>query len=392
MRARRAPPRRWSVRATRALALALTGGVLLAPARARACKCGAPLDAVVTRPVVVGDGAPLRAGADTATLTCRGVRTIRCAWRSEHVFRNTGDAPAPVVFALALSRVDALTVTVNGVAATLVDATGETRARLEALAFADAFRWTSAPSRMVTLSATLPPGESVLTIAASQRSPGDRCPCSFSGAEARHPVVTGLSDRSFGARLVRDDAIARDDDATITLEVDAPRWWEGYARSRKFELEDVARGRDTITRDAAADQLSVRWELLRWVLPGGPIVGVGGGLGDGSGLRLRAGYEFAAPRYAVYSLAVESDAKTHVELIPTLEGVPPWGRVLSPFPMPSLGVGAPVQVWPQTRAGVRAQLGVGWYVVTLLLSVDVYPARGAEPRLLRGGIMAQLSM
>ena len=67
-------------------------------------------------------------------------------------------------------------------------------------------------------------------------------------------------------------------------------------------------------------------------------------------------------------------------------------RLIALAQMPSLGVGAPVQVWPQTRAGVRAQLGVGWYVVTLLLSVDVYPARGAEPRLLRGGIMAQLSM
>ncbi len=371
--------------------LALAGTSAL-PTVARACKCAPPSASAVTRPFIVEGAAALRAGPDEVALACRGTRAIACTWRSEHVYRNPSDAPAPVVLIVATTDARELAVTINGAAASPRETAGESRqqlaGRLADVRYADpdAYRHIS------TVAATLPPGASRVTLEAMLEPEAHRCACGFSGSEARHPVVTGLSDISTRVRLDRVLGAPRDPDATVTMRVTAPAWWSGFARTEDARYEDLTRRRATITRGVESDAIELGWELRRWVLPGGPLIGVGGGLGDGSGLRLRAGYEFAAPRYVVYSLAVESDAKSHVELIPAIEGVPPWGAVLSLFPMPSLGVGAPIQVWPETRAGVRAQLGLGWYVVTLLLALDVFPAVATGPRLLRGGIMAQFSM
>ncbi|MBV1860789.1 MAG: hypothetical protein KUG77_20410 [Nannocystaceae bacterium] len=101
--------------------------------------------------------------------------------------------------------------------------------------------------------------------------------------------------------------------------------------------------------------------------------------------------EFAFPQYVAYAAVVETDAKRHVAVIPSVELVPSWGGALSLFPMPSVGVGAPVQVWPDVRGGFRGQAGLGWFFFAILGSVDVYPATPSDPMILRGALVAQFS-
>jgi hypothetical protein len=110
------------------------------------------------------------------------------------------------------------------------------------------------------------------------------------------------------------------------------------------------------------------------VLWGGPFAAVGVGWRDEAGLALRAGWEVSRPAWLITSLAVETDARTMASLVPALEATfPQWTRTLLLFPAPAVGVGAPIQVWPEPRFAVRTQLRLGWPIFSILGAVDVYP-------------------
>jgi hypothetical protein len=129
------------------------------------------------------------------------------------------------------------------------------------------------------------------------------------------------------------------------------------------------------------------------VLWGGPFAAVGVGWRDEPGLALRAGWEVSRPAWLVTSLAVESDARSVVTVVPAVEGTfPYWSRVLMFFPAPAIGVGAPIQVWPDPRFGVRTQLRLGWHVLSILGAVDVYPAQAGQSRDLRGALLFQIGL
>lgn len=122
----------------------------------------------------------------------------------------------------------------------------------------------------------------------------------------------------------------------------------------------------------------------------GPLVAAGVGFGPQIRPRLRAGWEFAAPSFMLYSIAVEGDVREELLVVPTIEAALPslWGVV----PAPALGIGAPVLVLPEPRPGVRVQAALSFPVASLVGNVDVYPARQGMGRALRGSLMLQLSI
>jgi len=49
-------------------------------------------------------------------------------------------------------------------------------------------------------------------------------------------------------------------------------------------------------------------------------------------------------------------------------------------------------VWPDPRLAVRAQLRLGWHVLSILGAVDVYPAQAGWPGDVRGALLFQLGV
>ncbi|MEZ4448239.1 MAG: hypothetical protein R3B09_02085 [Nannocystaceae bacterium] len=122
----------------------------------------------------------------------------------------------------------------------------------------------------------------------------------------------------------------------------------------------------------------------------GPFVAAGIDLGSGHPRpRLRVGYELAAPvRWWIHALAVESDLKA-LTIVPSTEVASASAYWI---PSAGLGVGVPVRVYPEARAGFRAQLTVHWAGrVAAIGTFDVYPVKAGRDEL-RGGVMLQLGL
>jgi len=125
----------------------------------------------------------------------------------------------------------------------------------------------------------------------------------------------------------------------------------------------------------------------------GPLIGAGVGFGPQVRARLRAGWEFAAPPFVLYSVAVEGDLARDVGellVVPAIEVASPsfWGII----PSAALGVGAPVMLIPDPRPGVRVQAALTWPFAGLVANVDIYPADRGAAQALRGSLMIQLSI
>jgi hypothetical protein len=112
----------------------------------------------------------------------------------------------------------------------------------------------------------------------------------------------------------------------------------------------------------------------RRLLNGGVLLGVGGGLGDAAGLRLRAGYEIAGPHWLLASAAVETDGDDELTAAVVVEAATP--NLL--FLVPSLGLGlGPVvdRRGGRTAGGGRVQATLSWPLVAAVLHVDVLPGQ-----------------
>ena len=118
----------------------------------------------------------------------------------------------------------------------------------------------------------------------------------------------------------------------------------------------------------ACDEL--RWRTPSRATPiyhGGPIVGVGGTFGEG--LRLRLGYEAGIGSWLVGSLYGETNADDEVVVAPVMEAVADAVFVL---PSVGAGIGVPLRVAPDTRAGIRGQVTIMWGFGASF-ALDYYP-------------------
>ena len=94
--------------------------------------------------------------------------------------------------------------------------------------------------------------------------------------------------------------------------------------------------------------VEVRTPLHRpFIIPGGPIVGIGGELG--AGFRMRLGYELAIEsRYAMLSTSVDTDYPTNAVAAVILKSA--WGLGLL-----GAGIGVPVRAAPYVATGARLE-------------------------------------
>jgi hypothetical protein len=124
--------------------------------------------------------------------------------------------------------------------------------------------------------------------------------------------------------------------------------------------------------------------------PGGVLVGIGGSFAPGGPRpRGRIGYEIAAPRWLLYSLTADTNFRDRFIVTPMVEAASPAIIVV---PSAGLGIGAPIQISPDPRAGVRFQADAHFYPVGIVTSVDVYPRVGALRGFTEVSVLAQIGL
>lgn len=208
--------------------------------------------------------------------------------------------------------------------------------------------------------------------------------------ERRHPLVSRFVATDIGIDARGTLGLEKSSDYTESRTLRLPSHWEldrkgGWRRDR-----DRHRGE---WRPKAWSSFAIeRRPAITW---GGPFAAVGVARRSGSAeTKLRAGWEAGVMRRVLVNVAVESDAKRHLEIVPGFEvgfsrSMP---RDLWFVPLPTVGMGAPVQIEPTTRGGVRGLVGLYWPYVALVGFLDGYPPVGSQRRIVTGGAMLQFGI
>lgn len=195
--------------------------------------------------------------------------------------------------------------------------------------------------------------------------------CEVNALDVRHPVVPTYSESTHWmwaevwAPAVRVDARTR-----VRVRPPAKFEVEGAAT-----LERVAAEEDAVVLEGPSDPGAGLTLVRRRRLKGGPFVGFGGAILDAPNHgRGRLGWEhtFALP-FVLYSAAVETDFVRELTAVPAVEISHGRPVILFFLPCAGLGLGAPVQLLPELRAGVRVQASLAWRVFTFLTTFDYLP-------------------
>jgi hypothetical protein len=207
---------------------------------------------------------------------------------------------------------------------------------------------------------------------------GQFCSCLMTVGEVRHRVIGGpFSVGRLTLRRPLDMVFAEGVETEVRVEV--PRAWR------------TTRTVDWDNPDDPADQPFSGVAVTNDPVEHGPLLAGGVGFGDrGFGVRpqLRAGYEVFGD-FLGGSLAVESDLREQVSLVPLVELASPAALFVPSF---GGGVGVPVMLVPEARPGFRLQLTISWIVVSVIGVFDVYPGGSGWAQALRGAVLVQLSI
>jgi len=120
---------------------------------------------------------------------------------------------------------------------------------------------------------------------------------------------------------------------------------------------------------------------------GGILLGVGSTLGDR--IRLRVAGELAAPDWLLYSAAFETNVRDRFFVVPAIHAAT---SAIVIIPSIGAGLGMPIQLRPDARAGVRFQADVHLYPLGLFAAVDVYPKTSSLPSLTEMSVFFQLGL
>lgn len=347
---------------------------LAAPRPAGACDCG--LLGPTFHPPYVPEAfaAAVTTTEEVADLTCRPARRGRlaCTWSARYVLTRAGATDVPLTFAYPTGA--DIVVRLGG------DIVASSIAALDPR-FGVGQR---------ELFVTWPAGQVndiVVEVRADLQIGPAACGCDAGRTtnRRRHPLVSpaGLPDYAVDYR-------PQPGPESVRLSLELRRPW----REHPPGLFPGGEGR-RITRDLRKDgdePIKLAFKTPLRLDPGGPIAGVGLGFSpEGLRPRLRLGWELAWPQMWVHSLVIETDARARVAVIPAWELTYP--RVPHRLvPDSGVGVGAPIQLAPLARPGVRVFARLGWLWCHLLGTFDVYPAfRGAPPERL-GSLMLQFGL
>lgn len=361
-------------RALALLPLVAAAAALAGPRPVHACDC-ALLGPTFHPPYVPEPfAAAVTTSEEVAGLTCRPARRGRlaCTWTARYVLTRAVAGDIPLTFAYPTGA--DLVVRLDG--QVVADSVAALDPRFGVAQRELFVTWPAgqASRAVVELRADLLVGPAVCG-----------CDSGRTTNRRRHPKV---SPAGLPHYAVVYQPQAQPESVRLSLEFRRP--W----REHRPALFRGGKGR-RITRDVAKhgdEPVSIGFKAPFRLDPGGPVAGVGLGFSpEGLRPRLRLGWELAWPQMWVHSLVIETDARARVAVIPAWELTYP--RVPHPLvPDSGIGVGAPIQLAPLARPGVRVFARLGWFWCHLLGTLDVYPAfRGAPPERL-GSLMLQFGI
>lgn len=353
-------------------------------------------------PAVAGNleapGTALAVTAETLAITCvEEARAPVCTFRAAYTVENPEAEPQAAVAAFSGVRTDDVHIERDG-AAVDRELTDAERARLSP----GSSRSGPAELSRRGVALELAPGASTQLVVTGRIHPGRYFVASYatSPVETRHRLLGSPVPRSTTFDL--DYLVAplrswaRQPRVAVSLTV--PAAWTtrlhvlatGDAREVQPPVEhqgDVAVSRFEL--DGARDEeLQVSLELPKpGFFNGGVLLGVGGAFGGGTRLRLRGGYEVAAPHWWLYSLVAETDARRELLVVPAVEVATP--SVMVVIPSAGAGLGVPVRVLPDVRVGVRVQASLHWPFLGLVAALDLFPGTADAVQF---GLLAQLGL
>lgn len=333
--------------------MAAAAAVWLHAPTAMACKCKGPPTIALPRL----DG--LAPTQQHASLRCDGGDPARCTWRSTHVFVVPAGAGATIAGSLPPADDGELRLE-------LPDGTTVEGSTTDEVSFE------VAATRGVPIELVL---SGTLTL------PADRCGCHPHGIRSRHLAVSPLrTEAKHTLRFISSGgalALTIDEDIPGELRVDPPvavqRHRSGGRDRTELTVNDVS-----------------RLEWRRRFVRGGPLLAAGGGWGSSRAVRVRAGYELAYPERVIYALVGESDT-TNAVIVPSVQHQTRQNSVLVVLPSVGTGVGVPIRVYPEPRAGVRLQLDLSWWVVSFVGTFDIYPPTKTAATQLVGALYGQVN-
>lgn len=374
-------------------------------------------DTLRARNVAAGSGLlfPLRSDATTpvetqhVVLTCReeGERPV-CEFSASYRIANRAPDASDVVGAFYGRHARAVRIATNGssVAAQLgptdVEAI-EDQVRERFCGGLQSISFTNAPGVECTgdhgparldawthgeLAVRLEPGETRPVVVTGTLYPGRSDGGDESWMPSRHPLLGKMAVEEYQLDFWLGTAHRETE-----FEVHLPDGWDVRIQSpiRRTKIEPdvwpsshegqmhVARRR--FVGDALPEAVNILIERSpSFFRRGGPFIGVGGALGTAAGLRTRIGYELALgtkrlARATLVSLSVDTNWNDLAIVAPGLSlAVPLFGPSLG------LGLGLPVVVAPERRAGVRGILGVHVWGLGFVASYDWLPGTSNASR------------
>lgn len=362
----------------------VAGSTGLAVRDAEACQCSWS-GAEVSVPTVVGE--PIDLLGEEVELRCdRAARTfIVCDWVARYRLRNPG-AERTIAFAVDHPAGAAVTLRLGEAVAATAAGAGREEQRQAAAA-----RRTG--STLGTWSARA--GEEVaLVVEARFLVRGKDCGCVLTTNTRRHPWVTRNQGQEYDVEYVYPEGVKfRVEPSTWQLRHDIPAGWQ-------VEDEHRRQGRRKLLVDRwprVPPETASRWDRgwgvgvrRPWQFePGGPIAAAGIGWSpEGLRPRVRVGWETAWPHWVVHSVAVETDTRRRVAVVPAWELT--WPRRDAVVPELAVGLGVPVQVTPAVRSGVRLHWRFGYWIFHLIGTFDHFPGGRGLARERLGSLLLQV--
>ena len=208
--------------------------------------------------------------------------------------------------------------------------------------------------------------------------------------EARHPWLNQVDgEKRWVIDLVPTPMASRSQDYRLSFSLSYPSDWQLRAGQHHGEPAERSQSRQdlrvTTTRHedvaiATLDTPANRAPRISLALGhqggdvhlGGLLIGAGYRLRDS--MRLRIGYEFAAPEWLAYVLYVETNLNDNVTVVPLVQATSPSS---AGFPVAFvLGLGPSITLVPEFSPALRLEGTVQIFIVGLTVALDLVFPRG----------------